>query len=84
MLMTTNNSNKGNRATPEVGDDISIMAVQPGKQERLSVSSHYAVTSCRIAGGPKRHWNLNPQQYDVAEMLEGDLQLRSVSSQGSD
>ena len=59
------------------------MAVHPGEQERLSVSSHYAVTSCGIAGGPKRHWNLNPQQYDVAE-TEGDLQLRSVSTQGSD
>ena len=70
---------------PEVGDEIATMAVHPGTQERLSVFSHYAMmTSCRIAGGPKRHQNLNPQQNDISEMLEGDLQLRSVSSQNSD
>ena len=75
---------KGYRATPEVGEGTEIMAVHPGTQERLFVPSRYAVTSCRFTGGPKRHWNLNLQQYDVAEMLKGDLQLRSVSSQGSD
>ena len=37
----------------KIGDEIAIMAAHPGKQERLLVSSHYAVTFCRIAGGPK-------------------------------
>ena len=69
---------------PEAGDEIAIMALYPGKQERLFVFSHYAVSFCRIADGSKRHQNLNLQQYDVAEMLEEDLQLRSVSSRGSD
>ena len=45
---------KGCRAIPKVGDEIAITAVHPGKQERLFVFSHYAVTFCRIADGPLR------------------------------
>ena len=40
---------------PEVGDEIAIMTVHPGKQERLFVFSHYTVTFCRIVDGPERH-----------------------------
>ena len=47
MLMTINNSYKEYRATPEVGDGMSIMAVRSGTQERLFAFSDYAVTSCR-------------------------------------
>ena len=47
------------------------MAVRPETQERLSVFSHSAATSCTIADGPKRHQNSYPQQNDVAEMLGG-------------
>ena len=69
---------------PEAGDDTSFMAVHSGTQEWLSAFSHYAATSCRIAGGPKRHLNSNLQQDNVAEILEGDLQSQSVFSQGFD
>ena len=40
---------------PEAGDEIAIMAVHPGKKERLFVFFHYAVTFCRTVDGPKRH-----------------------------
>ena len=50
-----NSNNKSTEQCPYVEDEASIMAVHTGIQERLSAFSHFAATSCRIAGGPKRH-----------------------------
>ena len=71
------------RAVFKVGDEITTtLAIHPGKQKRLFGFAHCAVIFCRIACDPKRHQNPYLQRHDVVEMIEGDLQPGSVSSQG--
>ena len=53
--MTKTTATKSTDQCPSVENEAPIMAVHPGTQERLSVLSHFAETSCKIADGPKRH-----------------------------
>ena len=78
MLMTTNNSNKRVQSNARSWRRNSNYGSPPWKKAAaFCFLSLFAVTFCRIAGGPKRHWNSHPQQDDVAEMLEGSCNFEA-------